>query len=227
MASLGKEAREARMKAAYDNTKMIGDRAYNAIMGGTVLYGIIVNVILCATVGNIYYYVNPLLFLIGYFICAIAGIMIASKSDNPAISFLGYNLVVVPFGLMLSTAVAVYGGISSVVVIEAFFYTMMITVVMIAISITFPEVFARLGGFLFAGLLGMIVCELLLMLLGVQQNATAWFGAGLFSLYIGYDFYRSQQFPKTVDNAVDCALDIYLDIANLFLRILQILGKKD
>ena len=53
-----------------------------------------------------------------------------------------------------------------------------------------------------------------------------WIAAGLFSLYIGYDVYRSQQFAKTVDNAVDCALDIYLDIANLFIRLLSIMGKK-
>ena len=51
--------------------------------------------------------------------------------------------------------------------------------------------------------------------------------AGVFSLYIGFDVWRSQQFPKTVDNAVDCALDIYLDLANLFIRLLSILARKD
>ena len=51
--------------------------------------------------------------------------------------------------------------------------------------------------------------------------------AALFSLYIGYDFYRSQQFAKTVDNAVDCALDIYLDIVNLFLALLRIFGNRN
>ncbi len=46
-------------------------------------------------------------------------------------------------------------------------------------------------------------------------------------MYIGYDIYRSQQYPKTLDNAVDSALDIYMDIANLFIRILSILGKRN
>ena len=49
--------------------------------------------------------------------------------------------------------------------------------------------------------------------------------AGLFSLYIGYDVYRSQQFPHTVDNAIDSAIDIYLDVINLFLNLLRIFGK--
>ena len=33
-------------------------------------------------------------------------------------------------------------------------------------------------------------------------------------------------YPKTLDNAVDSALDIYLDVINLFLRILRILGSR-
>ena len=49
--------------------------------------------------------------------------------------------------------------------------------------------------------------------------------AGIFSLYIGYDYQRAQFYPPTVDNAVDCALDIYLDIINLFLDILRILAR--
>ena len=54
-----------------------------------------------------------------------------------------------------------------------------------------------------------------------------WIAAGLFSLYLGYDIYRSQQYPKTIKNAVASALDIYLDLANLFIRLLEIMGKKD
>jgi FtsH-binding integral membrane protein len=38
--------------------------------------------------------------------------------------------------------------------------------------------------------------------------------------------YRAQRYPKTADNAVDCAVDIYLDIINLFLRLLRILGRR-
>jgi FtsH-binding integral membrane protein len=53
-----------------------------------------------------------------------------------------------------------------------------------------------------------------------------WIGAAIFALYIGYDYWRAQQFPKTLDNAIDCSLDIYLDIINLFIRILRILGSR-
>ncbi|MCR5192464.1 MAG: Bax inhibitor-1 family protein, partial [Bacteroidales bacterium] len=49
----------------------------------------------------------------------------------------------------------------------------------------------------------------------------------LFSGYIGYDVAKSQAYPKTLDNAVDSALDIYLDIINLFIRLLSILGRRE
>ena len=152
--------------------------------------------------------------------------MISSKSSNPAISFLGYNLVVIPIGMLLSSVVTAY-GLDSALVRDAFLYTLLITGCMIALSIVQPQFFASLGKVLFASLIGLLIAELIVLLLGVDQVITSWIGAGLFSVYIGYDFYRSQQFAKTLDNAVDCALDIYLDIINLFLDILRILSKKD
>ena len=76
-------------------------------------------------------------------------------------------------------------------------------------------------------LIGMVVCEIVLLILGVKQVWIDWIVAAIFTLYIGYDIHRSQQYPKTLDNAVDSALDIYMDIANLFIRILSIMGKRN
>ncbi len=223
---LGQAARQARLEASFDPDEIISDRAYNAVMIGVLLWGLLVNVLLCAYVGDVYRYINPLVFLILYFVCAFAGIRIAAKSNNPLVSFLGYNMVVVPFGLVISTMVDAYGGISSAVVRDAFFYTLMITLGMMAVEMIFPSFFANLGKALLGCLIGLVVCELVLLIFRVQQNVTDWIAAGIFSLYIAFDIYRSQQFAKTIDNAVDCALDIYLDIANLFIRLLQIMGRR-
>ena len=65
---------------------------------------------------------------------------------------------------------------------------------------------------------------LAMFLKGVASIVIAYFGAALFSLYIGYDIWRSQQLPRTVGNAVLSACEIYVDIINLFLRLLEILG---
>lgn len=221
---LGAAARQRRLDADYSDDTIISGRQFNAIMVGVVLWGLVVNVFLCKTVGDVYNYINPILFTVLYLVLAIGGTIIAGKSDDPLISFLGYNMIVVPFGLVISTLVEGYGGLDSQIVLNAFVYTALISFGMLGMSMAFPQFFEKLGGALLSCLLGMIVCELLLMLFHVRQTVTDWIVAAIFSFYIGYDIYRSQKFVKTVDNAVDCALDIYLDVANLFVRVLRIMA---
>lgn len=225
-AVMGKKARMMRLEADYTGETIISDRMYNLILAGTVLWGILVNIVMCLTLGDVMAYINPIVFYILYFVLCFAGIRIASKSHNPWISFLGYNMIVVPFGLILSVTVQYYLRIDPAIVTNAFFYTALICVGMIGAVMAFPDFFAKLGGMLLGCLIGMLICEIILLILRVNQNITDWICAGMFSLYIGFDIYRSQQFAKTVDNAVDCALDIYLDIANLFVRLLSILSRR-
>ncbi len=225
MADWMNNRREERLRKEIFVDEEISDRAYNGVIGGVLLYGLLVNVAICYIFQDRILYVNPILLLITYFICCIAGTMLSAKSDNAILSFVGYNLVVVPVGLVVSIMVYAYGGLESELVTQAFLITMLITGVMVAASVFKPEFFEKIGGMLLACLGGLVIAELVLLLLGVDQMITSWIGAVLFSLYIGYDFHRAQAFPKTLDNAVDSALDIYLDVINLFLRILQILGK--
>ena len=225
---IGKKAREARIKEIVDPSLIVSDRVYNGVIGAVLLWGLLINYILCRTVGsytNLFPNMSPIAFLIGYLVIAIAGMLIAFKAQNPVISFIGYNLVVIPFGLVISTMVEEYGGISSSVVTLAFLYTVLIAVAMLATVITFPKLFEKIGGALSAVLIGLILCEILLLIFRVPQQVTCWLAAGLFSLYLGYDIYRSQQYPRTIKNAVASALDIYMDLANLFIRLLEILGK--
>ncbi len=222
---VGAAARAARASAAYSDGEIVSNRAYNGVLLGVLLWGLLANVLLCTFVHDLYSHISPTVFLIGYSLCAIAGIAISRRSRNPWISFLGYNLVVVPFGLMLSTVIEAYGGIDSKIVSDAFLYTLLIAVGISGAALAFPKLFEKLGGMLAGILFGLIICEVVLLILGRDQQITCWIAAGLFSVYLGYDVYRSQQFPKTLDNAVDSALDIYLDAANLFIRILSMLAR--
>ncbi|MBR5667948.1 MAG: US12 family protein [Lachnospiraceae bacterium] len=227
MSSFAANRREERLNAVYSVSELITEQKYNIVLCGAVLWGLIINFILCITVGNVYEYINPIPFFIGYFVLVIAGSLIASKSDNAMVSFIGYNMIVLPIGLVVSTVVELYGGVQSTVVAEAFLITMCVTAVMALFAVTKPDLVATIGGILFPCLIGLIVAEVVVLLLGYNNNIFSWIGAALFSLYIAYDIYRSQQFTKTVDNAVDCAVDIYLDITNLFLRILRIVANSD
>ncbi len=223
--NLTEERRAERMIFNPEDT-LLDDRTYNIALGSVVLYGLVLNIIMCAALGNKMAYANPLVLIIGYFVCVFAGIMMSSKSKSPVISFIGYNLVVVPVGLVLSITISAYvrAGAGDLI-FQAIVYTAVSAAVMVGLSIAFPDFFSRIGWILFGSLLGLIIAELLaLFLFPGSQNMLAWIGAAIFSLYIGYDYWRAQQYPKTLDNAVDCAVDIYLDIINLFLKILRILG---
>ena len=86
----------------------ISPRTYNAILGGTLLYGFLVNALLVLVARPLVEAIDPVVFLIGYLVSALVGALIANKSSNPAISFVGYNLIVVPVGLLLAIVLPGY-----------------------------------------------------------------------------------------------------------------------
>ena len=224
---IGKKARLARINEVVDPKAIISDRAYNGTIVVVLLWGLLINYLLCRFVGTAIFTLNPIVLLIGYLVLAFSGILISARSHHPLISFLGYNMVVIPFGLIITLMVETYGGLNSAVVTQAFLYTLLISTAMMACVMIAPNFFSKIGGVLSMVLIGMIICEVVLLILGVKQYWIDWVVAAIFTLYIGYDISRSQHYPKTLDNAVDSALDIYMDIANLFIRILSILGKRN
>lgn len=205
------------------NNRTLTNNVYNLAIGLIVLYGLIINIILCAAIPDITLYIQPLLFLVLYFVCAILGVFISNMSKNSLVSFLGYNMVVVPVGLAVSMAVNYYGGLNSEIVLNSFVYTTGVTCMMVIASVVCPKLFSKLGPFLFISLIAIILVGIVEIFLG-QFILVSWIAAVIFSLYIGYDIVKAQEKQNTIDNAVDAAVGIYLDIANLFLRILKILA---
>lgn len=228
----GKKAREARIKEIVDPSKIISRTAYNGVIAFMLLWGLLINYLLCVKVGsftNVFPKMSPIAFVIGYVVVAIIGMLMTFKSNSPVLSFIGYNLVVIPFGLVISTLVESYikGGQANVVT-QAFLYTLLIAVAMLATVIVFPRAFEKIGPALGIALISVLLIGGIMMLFRRQQPIwMSYAAAGLFSLYLGYDIYRSQQYPKTVKNAIASALDIYMDLANIFIRLLEILGKND
>ena len=207
----------------------ISARRYNAVMLLTLVWGFLVNAAmveyLSIPVMRLFSGVSPLWIFVGYFVLAIAGIFISARSTNPWISFLGYNLLVLPIGVMLCF---ILPGFPVEIVTKALLLTGIVTATMTLMGLIRPQIFLGLGRTLFIALLVGIVAELVAtFLLHYTGSAFDWLFVILFSAYIGYDVARSQVYPKTVDNAVDCALDIYLDIINIFIRLLALLSRRN
>lgn len=211
---------------AYASENTISTRLYNFIIGAVLLYGFLMNVFIVKTVPvAALLSINIWVFLIGYFASCLFGIYLFTKSDNPVVSFIGFNFVAVPFGLIVNMVTSQY---SPELVINAMQVTTVVTCIMMVLGTAYPKFFESIASGLFWGLLASIVAELILtfvfkMDLGIMD----WIIAAIFCGYIGYDWGKASALPKTVDNAVDSAAALYMDIINLFLRILSIMGKKD
>lgn len=150
----------------------------------------------------------------------IAGIFIALKSDNPLFSFIGYMMIVIPEGLVLGPVLAKY---DTSLLMRAAWLTGGITLLMTIAAFMQPSFFAKIGGALFTALTCLLVIRIIQIFVPALQELKLidYCSAGIFSLYIGYDMYRAQNIDRTVDNAIDVAVSLYLDILNLFLSILS------
>lgn len=217
---------------AYSNAERISEQKFNLILGGCLLWGFLINCVLCTVFSDsivAFADNNFVVFLIAYFVLVIAGTVMVNKSDNPTVSFIGYNLIVIPIGMIISMTLSIYvaAGYASIIPV-AFGITAIVTFTMMVLSSVFPAFFANntMGKILGITLLVTIIIELILMFTGVASlGIIDYLVVLIFCGYIGYDWAKANMGEKTVDKAVDAAAMLYVDIANLFLRIMRILAR--
>lgn len=203
----------------------ISANLYNLLIGLVLCWGFVANWIMVKTIPyESIASINPLVFIIGYFVCCFSGIAIISRSSVPVLSFIGYNMIVVPFGLIINLAVARYDG---ALVTNAIRVTGLVTFIMMMLGSMFPAFFRKIAGALGVALIAVILVWVVeIFLLKTHFGFLDWAIALIFCGYIGVDWGRANAIPKTVDNAIDSAAALYIDIINLFLAILRIMGRK-
>lgn len=222
MEDFTKEYKLERMNS-YAGTK-VTERSYNLTIGLTLLWGVLINVVMSVFFTYQILSLNYLLVLVLYFVGTIGCSILVHKSDNPAVSFAGFTGMAVSMGLLLTFYVTAFTAHS---VSYAFIATALVTVIMVILSMLYPDFFRNLGRTLFISLLACIIIQVAgMFLLGLPMTIIDYAVALIFCGYIGLDWCRAQRYPKTLDNAIDCAADIYLDVVNLFIRILAITGKR-
>jgi len=168
------------------------------------------------------------LLLIGTLVASIAGVIIALKSDNPVFSFLGYMMITIPFGLMMGPVVALYTTAS---VFKILLVTTGMVVGLGVVGAVWPRSLESWGAWLFGALLILLLGSIVTMFAGAfgarvegAMRLWDWVGVGLFSAYVIFDLNRAMRVERTHDNAIDCAVAVYLDFANLFIRLLSLFG---
>lgn len=207
----------------------ISERAYNLVIGGVLLYGFLVNCFMVAFLSDAafnFVYNNPLMFYISYLVMCIVGGIMVHGSRNPVVSFIGYNFFVIPLGLIISASLQLlaYAGATDIVV-TAFGITAIVTIAMMVASTLFPQFFLSLGRTLFVTLVITVILELILAIAGASLGIIDYVVVLIFCGYIGYDWAKANACARTLDNAVDSAAELYVDIAVLFMRLLSILAR--
>ncbi len=217
---------KSRMNVAEES--QISERAYNLIIGAMLLWGFFLNYVTVAAFGQqvmaMVAGMNPAVFLIVYFVLVIVGNIMVVKG-GAALSFVGYTLIAAPIGMVLCVSLQ---GVPGSVIKSAVLVTAIVTLLFMIAGTLFPGFFLSLGRVLFFSLLFTIIGSLISSLIfrGRGYMIYEWIGAGVFSLYIGYDWARANTCARTVDNAIDLSASLYLDIINLFLRVLSIMGRR-
>ncbi len=168
------------------------------------------------------------LLMIGTFVCAMLGIFIAAWTEQPVFSLFGYLMIVIPFGLLTGPVIALYTTASAFKVLAV---TSGMVVGLGIAGACWPRSLEHWGIWLFGALLVLLLGLLITPIagaFGVQVQGTMrlwdWLAVMLFSGYVVYDLNRAMRVERTHDNAIDCAVAIYLDFANLFIHLLSIMG---
>ena len=204
---------------------------YNRTIGLMLLFGFAVNALLTHFLGwQIYDLMSgeagaslPVIFLIGYLVLCFAGNAVMRGARSDAVCFLGYCMIVVPVGVLLSSVVCTY---DRELVSCAMLLTGLVTACMMGLSMWKPEWFLSIGRTLGISLGVTILVEFVAsFFFHYGSNIVDWAVVAIMSLYVGYDWARANTVQPTVRNAIIVSASLYLDIVNIFLRLLRILGK--
>lgn len=220
----------------HEGDQVVSDKTYNLTLGGVLLYGFVIDAIIAVAFSG--YAKNAILSensalianfgiiavvtVIAYLILGIVGAFMVHGSDNPIVSFIGFNFFAIPTGFLLAFLVLPFYSVSTIA--TAFVLTAIITAVMIIVSMIIPDTFASMGKGLFISLLVTLIVSVVSSLMGVHLVFISYIMIFIFALFIGYDWVKANRCVKTIDNAVDCAAELYLDIINVFLRVLEVIG---
>ena len=95
--------------------------------------------------------------------------------------------------------------------------------------------FSWLGKFLFIGLIGLIIVGIIGLFVRIKgglRKFMAGFGVLIFTGYLLFDFNKLAKLKEIADannwtTALDFAINIYLDIVNLFLQLISLLSSSN
>lgn len=162
-----------------------------------------------------------LAFVIARYVVPFAGIIIMALAGREHLGMMvvEYCMVTLTLGFLMVIALTEYTAAS---IQRAILITAIIAISFATLGFAWPQLFRRIFPICMIALGIMIIIELVMMFLGIPSGWNDWVVIVIFCGLIGYDFYQAATDEPTVDNAIWHACEIYLDLINIFLRVLNI-----
>lgn len=209
----------------------MGERAYMAAIAVFTALFIIVSM-LGASFSYGWTFSSGLLLLVFMVACvaaSIGGAVLAHSNEDPMTSVIGGGICAFAIGVMCGPVIAQFTTGS---VVQAFVLAAGVVVITGIIGAILPYDLSAWGAPLFGLLIGAIFIQfggIILSMFGFDMNLTFtvldWAVLALFCFIMIYDLNRARQIDRNLDNAVDVAVSVFLNFANIFLRILSLLGQ--
>ena len=132
-------------------------------------------------------------------------------------------------GVSLTPIISYYLAVDSSTLVSAVTVTTIVVGVFLVLGMKAKNLSAW-GRFLFAGLIGVLVFSLIELFFGLFIPISLYLGIAVFSGYISYNintFKRRLDFQggMALDEVTDYVVSQYLNIINLFLDILRLMGR--
>lgn len=204
----------------------ISARTYNLFFALTTMFGV---AIYGLAIGQFLHTKLDFWSMLGLFGVSLIGCFVA-QAESVGVKLIGLTMIAGGLGAITGPYVAHFKMAS---VIDVAFATVFITLVLGLVGWVYPKSLSHWGGLLFVALIGLILVQVFLPLiyyfLGLPLKGLFtfldWVGVILFSGFIVFDFNRAQELPKTTDNAISAGINVFLDVANLFIRLLALFGQ--
>ena len=205
--------------------RALSDGVFYLLIGAALLFGFFVNALEVMFLTDFFLSWNPTVFLIVYLVMVIVGCIMSVWSRNPVISFIGYCMVVLPLGAVLSIYLPAF---TYKTITSAFLVTTFLSLFMIILALVYPRVFNSIFALLGIAVLVALIYQIIAIFTGFGNNTWVdWLIVLLFSAYVGFDVSLARVRPRTVNNAVASACAIYMDLIYVFIRLVAIFGRHE
>jgi modulator of FtsH protease len=167
----------------------------------------------------------------GYLVVVIGGfvtlIILSFAINTPGLNLFLLYLFTFLEGLGLSRILSIYLSLNAGnILAEAFLITAVTSLGLAVYAWTTKRNFSNLGGYLFMGLIVLLVAGLI----SIFFHSTFFvflisvLGVGIFSAYVLYYVQRAKYLADTMPNAIGITVSLFITVLNLFLYILMLLS---